>query len=69
MLKEHLENMIREQVESILVTRGIGVKMPTVLQSVISSEACRGKFFVTVFHLECFLKLSSLNLLYGTYFG
>ncbi|KAJ9578123.1 hypothetical protein L9F63_025014, partial [Diploptera punctata] len=41
-LKDYLENMIREQVESILVTRGIGIKMPTILQSVISSEACRG---------------------------
>jgi hypothetical protein len=41
-LNGFLESMIREQVDSILTTRGVGVRLPAILQSVISSEACRG---------------------------
>ncbi|KAJ9592069.1 hypothetical protein L9F63_001378 [Diploptera punctata] len=62
-LKDYLENMIREQVESILVTRGIGIKMPTILQSVISSEACRGalKFGDPLIQEECKVLLKNLS--------
>jgi len=44
-LNGFLESMIREQVDSILTTRGVGIRLPAILQSVISSEACRGRWF------------------------
>lgn len=42
-LNGFVESMIREQVDSILTTRGVGIRLPHALQSVISSEACRGR--------------------------
>nr|CAD7392345.1 unnamed protein product [Timema cristinae] len=41
-VKSLLEALIREQVEVLLDTRGVGTRVPSVLQNVISSEACRG---------------------------
>nr|CAD7602175.1 unnamed protein product [Timema genevievae] len=40
--KSLLEALIREQVEVLLDTRGVGTRVPSVLQNIISSEACRG---------------------------
>nr|CAD7459310.1 unnamed protein product [Timema tahoe] len=41
-VKSLLEALIREQVEVLLDTRGVGTRVPSVLQNIISSEACRG---------------------------
>ncbi|PSN54405.1 hypothetical protein C0J52_21889 [Blattella germanica] len=41
-LQGFLESMIREQVETIIGTRGVGITVPSVIQSVVNSEACRG---------------------------
>ncbi|XP_023705296.1 uncharacterized protein LOC111863317 isoform X2 [Cryptotermes secundus] len=62
-LNGFLENMIREQVDSILSTRGVGIRLPTILQSVISSEACRGavKFGDPLYPEECDVLLKNLS--------
>ncbi|KAJ1528495.1 hypothetical protein ONE63_006902 [Megalurothrips usitatus] len=66
-LRQHLESLIREQVDSLLNTRGVGTDHPTIIRNVISSEACRGavKFgqSLTVADCQAFLhNLSSCKL-------
>lgn len=66
-LRQHLESLIREQVDCLLNTRGAGTGHPTIIQSVISSEACKGavKFghSLTISDCQAFLhNLSSCDL-------
>lgn len=57
MLRQHLENLIREQVDSLLNTRGVGTDHPTIIRNVISSEACRGNFSLGIrVSFYCFLE-------------
>ncbi|XP_069680721.1 uncharacterized protein [Periplaneta americana] len=61
-LQRFLESMVREQVESIMTTRGVGTRVPSIIKSVVSSEACRGaiKFGDALFPEECEVLLQSL---------
>ncbi|KAE8746363.1 hypothetical protein FOCC_FOCC006858 [Frankliniella occidentalis] len=62
-LRQHLESLIREQVDSLLNTRGVGTDHPKIIQNVISSEACRGavKFGHSLTIADCQAFLHNLS--------
>ncbi|XP_046401919.1 uncharacterized protein LOC124167898 [Ischnura elegans] len=62
-LKEQVHSLIREQVEHLLVTRGVGVFSPQTLRDAINMKACRGavKFGDSLSDQECRLLLRQLS--------
>ncbi|XP_071453808.1 DNA mismatch repair protein Mlh3-like [Hetaerina americana] len=62
-LKEQVHSLIREQVEHLLVTRGIGILSPNTLRDAVNMKACRGavKFGDSLSIKECRWLLRKLS--------
>lgn len=48
-LMDLVRTLLDEQIDSIIKTNGVGLKMPHLLNSVISYEACRSKYRISFF--------------------